>query len=99
MSTYPESGTGTSMPGLELLTTQKASAALGAAVIGPMVLEPLVARVVPVGGPWGGVIAGVGLAWLGAAMLDGHLESIAIGAGVGLAAKALFQQLIPQVTA
>lgn len=79
---------------LAALTTQKASAALGAAVVGPMLLEPLIARVAPTQAPLIGVAAGVGLVWIGAATLDGHLESIVIGAGVGLAAKSALRLVL-----
>lgn len=79
---------------LATLTTQKASAALGAAIAGPMLLEPLIARVAPTQAPLIGVAAGLGLVWLGAAMLDGHLESIVVGAGVGLAAKSALRLVL-----
>lgn len=78
-------------------TTQKASAALGAAVIGPLVLEPLISKVIPgksVADPIVGVVAGAGLVYVGAAFLEGHLESIAIGAGIGLAAKSAIRMFL-----
>lgn len=77
------------------LTTQKASAALGAAIAGPMLLEPMIARFVPgAASPLVGVGVGLGLVWAGAALLDGHLESIVIGAGVGLAAKSALRLVL-----
>lgn len=84
------------MDAIAQLTTQKASAALGAAVIGPMVLEPLIAKIVPgkAADPIVGIVAGGGLIYLGAAVLDGHLESIAIGAGIGLAARSALRMFL-----
>lgn len=84
------------MDAIAQLTTQKASAALGAAVIGPMVLEPLIAKVIPgkAADPIVGIIAGGGLIYLGAAFLDGHFESIAIGAGIGLAARSVLRMFL-----
>ncbi len=83
------------MDAVAQLTTQKASAALGAAVVGPMLLEPLVGRFVPAAqSPLIGVAVGVGLVIVGAKLLDGHLESIVIGAGVGLAAKSALRLVL-----
>lgn len=73
------------------LTTQKASAALAGAITVPLLGAPI-RRVTRA--PAVEAIAGLAVIWVGAAVLDGHLEAMALGAGVALVADGVFRMFL-----
>lgn len=79
------------------LTTQKASAALGA-TIGVALADQLFLTRFPAAATAGGsIVIGLGLAWIGGAMLDGHAEAFVLGTGVGLAVRGLLGFVNPSL--
>lgn len=76
---------------IQSLGTQKASAALAGALTVPLIGGPI-RRITRT--PAVEALAGLGIVWAGTAMLDGHAEAIALGAGVAVMADGVFRMFL-----
>lgn len=79
------------MPGLSVVTGQKAMAAAGA-VASLTIGRNLIAKIP--GGAVGLIVGGAGIAILGAQALDGHAEAFVVGFGVGALAQGILVSVL-----